>query len=55
MEMDSVDNQVEEIKNQWEEDDREQPEIVEEGVFGEEGWSISISNKAFDRGSEETD
>ena len=55
MEMDSVDNQVKEIKKQWEEDDREQPEIVEEGVFGEEGWSISISNKAFDRGSKETD
>jgi len=55
MEMDSVDNQVEEIKKQWEENDREEPEIVEEGVFGDEGWSISISNKAFDRGSEETD
>ena len=57
MEMDSVDKQVEEIHSQWEDEERKQfaPEIVEEGVFGDEGWSISISNKAFDRGSKETD
>jgi hypothetical protein len=54
MEMDSVDKQVEEIHSQWEDEERKQfaPEIVEEGVFGDEGWSISISNPIVDRGSE---
>ena len=52
--MDSVDKQVEEIHSQWEDEERKQfaPEIVEEGVFGDEGWSISISNPIVDRGSE---
>ncbi|AGG54154.1 hypothetical protein CYXG_00090 [Synechococcus phage S-SSM4] len=54
MEMDSVDKQVEEIHSQWEDEERKQfaPEVVEEGVFGDEGWSISISNPIVDRGSE---
>ncbi len=53
MEMDSVDKQVEEIHSQWEDEERKQfaPEVVEEGVFGDEGWSISISNPIVDRGS----
>ena len=56
--MQDVDRQAEEIVKRWdEEDERNRPkaEIVEEGVFGEEGWSISISNPVVERGSEETD
>jgi len=56
--MQDVDRQAEEIVKQWdEEDERNRPkaEIVEEGVFGEEGWSISISNPVVERRSEETD
>jgi len=55
--MQDVDRQAEEIVKQWdEEDERNRPkaEIVEEGLFGEEGWSISISNPVVERGSEET-
>ena len=53
--MQDVDRQAEEIVKQWdEEDERNRPkaEIMEEGVFGEEGWSISISNPVVERGSE---
>lgn len=56
--MQDVDRQAEEIVKQWdEEDERNRPkaEIVETGVFGEEGWSISISNPVVERRSEETD
>jgi len=56
--MQDVDRQAEEIKKQWEEEDernRPKAEIVEEGLFGEEGWSISISNPVVERGSEATD
>ena len=50
--MQDVDRQAEEIKKQWEEDDRQNtPHIVEKGVFGDEGWSIEISNPVVDRGS----
>jgi len=53
-EMKSVDEQAEKIKAEWEkEDGRPEPEIVERGVFGEEGWSISMSNKNIGGGSEE--
>jgi len=60
MEMDSVDKQTESILKEWEEDaakyyERPKPEIVERGVFGEEGWSISVSDPSFDRGSEESE
>ena len=58
MEMQSVDKQAEEIVKQWdEEDERTRPkaEIVEEGVFGKEGWSISISNPVVERRSEKPD
>lgn len=58
MEMQSVDKQAEEIVKQWdEEDERNRPkaEIVEEGVFGKEGWSISISNPVVERRSEKPD
>ena len=55
--MKSVDRQAESIVQDWEEqDDRANTRlnIVEEGVFGDEGWSIQISNPAFDRGTETT-
>jgi len=53
MEMDSVDKQVENIHALWEEHEQQtRHNIVEEGVFGEEGWSISISNLIVERGSE---
>ena len=58
MEMQSVDKQTEQILKEWEEDAEkyyEQPEIVETGVFGEEGWSISITNPVVERRSEEPD
>lgn len=54
--MRDVDRQVEEIQKQWaKEDELPKPKIVETGVFGEEGWSISISNPVVERRSEETD
>lgn len=56
--MQDVDRQTEEIKKQWEKEDelnRPKAEIVEEGLFGEEGWSISISNPVVERGTKETD
>ena len=56
--MRDVDRQTEQILKEWEEDAAkyyEQPKIVETGVFGEEGWSISISNPVVERRSEETD
>ena len=57
-EMESVDRQAEAIVEQWEKEDelnRPKAEIVEEGLFGEEGWSISISNPVVERRTEETD
>ena len=56
--MKDVDRQVKEIGKIWDEEDernRVKPEIVETGVFGEEGWSISISNPVVEIRSEETD
>ena len=53
-----IDQQVKYIEEIWdEEDERNRPktEVVEEGLFGEEGWSIGISNPVVERGSEETD
>jgi len=58
MEMQSIDKQVKEIGKIWDEEDernRPKPEIVETGVFGEEGWSISMSNPVVDRGSQESE
>ena len=50
--MRDVDRQAEELKKQWEEDDRQStPHIVETGVFGDEGWSIEISNPVVERGT----
>jgi len=50
--MQDVDRQAEELKKQWEADDRQTtPHIVETGVFGDEGWSIEISNPVVERGT----
>jgi hypothetical protein len=54
MEMQSIDKQVKEIGKIWDqEDERSKSEVVETGVFGEEGWSISMSNQNIDRGTKE--
>lgn len=50
MEMASVDKQADAIVKQWEEEDKQpEPEIVEEGIFGQDGWSISISNPVVEK------
>ena len=48
--MRDVDRQADAIKKIWEEDDRTEPNIVETGVFGDEGWSIEISNPVVEGG-----
>ena len=50
--MAGVDLEVKKLHEQWEEDDRQiTPHRVETGVFGDEGWSIQISNPAFGGGT----
>ena len=50
--MRDIDRQAEALKKHWEEhDEPTTPHIVETGVFGDEGWSIEISNPVVDRGS----
>ena len=49
--MRDVDRQAKKLVEQWEEDDRREPIIVEKEVFGDEGWSIEISNPVVDKGS----
>ena len=57
--MRDVDRQAEAIVKQWDTEDEQRSinkaEIVETGLFGEEGWSISISNPVVERRTEETD
>ena len=54
--MKDVDRQTDQILKEWEENEpKREPIIVETGVFGNEGWSIEISNPIVERGSEETD
>ena len=49
--MQDVDRQAEALKKHWEKDDRQStPHIVETGVFGDEGWSIEISNPVVEGG-----
>ena len=49
--MRDIDKQTEQIKKIWEEqDDRTEPIIVEKGVFGDEAWSIEISNPVVEGG-----
>ena len=55
--MKSVDRQAADIVKTWEEqDDRanSRHNIVEKGVFGDEGWSIQISNPVVERRSDPT-
>ena len=54
--MRDIDKQSEQIKQIWEEQDvREStPHVVETGVFGDEGWSIEISNPVVERGTSST-
>ena len=43
--MKDVDADIEKIQSQWEENDQQtRHNIVETGVFGDEGWSIEITN-----------
>ena len=51
--MKDVDRQTDELLQSWKEPERE-PHIVETGVFGDEGWSIEISNPIVERGSSST-
>ena len=54
--MRDIDKQSEQIKQIWEEQDvREStPHVVETGVFGDEGWSIEISNPVVEGGPTST-
>ena len=53
--MDDVDRQTVKILSEWEENDRQEtPHIVETGVFGDEGWSIEITNPIVERGTSAT-
>ena len=53
--MAGVDLEVKKLHEQWEEDDRQiTPHRVETGVFGNEGWSIEISNPIVERGTSPT-
>ena len=56
MAMDDVDRQTNNLMEEWEDEERKQfaPEIVERGVFGDEGWSIEITNPIVERGSSST-
>ena len=51
--MKDVDRQTDELLHSWKEPERE-PLIVEKGVFGNEGWSIEISNPIVERGTSTT-
>ena len=53
--MADVDKDIESIKSTWEENDRQStPHIVETGVFGDEGWSLEITNPIVERGTSAT-
>ena len=53
--MAGVDLETKKLHELWEADDRQiTPHTVETGVFGEEGWSIEISNPIVERGSDST-
>ena len=50
--MRDIDRQAEALKKHWEEhDEATTPHVVETGVFGDEGWSIEISNPVVERGT----
>ena len=52
--MRDVDSQAKQLMEEWDEQEGKQstPHIVETGVFGNEGWSIEISNPIVERGSD---
>ena len=51
--MAGVDLETKKLHKLWEENDRQTtPHRMETGVFGDDGWSIEISNPAFERGTE---
>ena len=53
--MRSVDAQAEQLVKEWDRNEPiKRPNIVEKGVFGDEGWSIEITNPVVDRGSSST-
>ena len=53
--MKDVDADIEKIQSQWEENDQQtRHNIAERGVFGDEGWSIQITNPVVERGSQAT-
>ena len=55
MAMDDVDRQINTIHSEWEANDRQiTPHTVETGVFGDEGWSLEISNPVVERRSGST-
>ena len=53
--MADVDKDIDKIKSTWEENDRQStPHIVETGVFGDEGWSLEITNPIVERRTDST-
>ena len=53
--MQDVDRQADDLLKQWEENDTQRtPHIVEKGVFGDEGWSLEITNPIVERGTDST-
>ena len=54
--MAGVDLETKKLHEFWEADDKQiTPHVVETGVFGEEGWSIQISNPIVERRTEESE
>ena len=53
--MAGVDLETKKLHEQWEADDKQiTPHTVETGVFGDEGWSIEITNPIVERGTSST-
>ena len=53
--MAGVDLETKKLHELWEADDKQiTPHTVETGVFGDEGWSIEISNPIVERGTSST-
>ena len=53
--MQDVDRQADDLIKHWEENDTQRtPHTVEKGVFGDEGWSLEITNPIVERGTDST-
>ena len=53
--MQDVDRQADDLLKHWEENDTQcTPHTVEKGVFGDEGWSLEITNPIVERGTSTT-